>query len=100
MTIALATRQLVVRYGPCAVIDRLDLQVPAGVWTSVVGPNGAGKSTLLRALAGLLPADGERWLLGRALPRWTPRERARAVVELSPCPARTLIQLHWPLAAR
>ena len=32
--------------------------------------------------------------------RLAARERARAVVEVSPCPARTLIQLHWPLAAR
>jgi metallophosphoesterase superfamily enzyme len=31
--------------------------------------------------------------------RLAARDRERAVVELSPCPARTLIQLHWPLAA-
>ncbi|MFP5446531.1 MAG: ATP-binding cassette domain-containing protein, partial [Betaproteobacteria bacterium] len=33
----------------------IDLQLPAGRWTSIVGPNGAGKSTLLKVLAGLLP---------------------------------------------
>ena len=82
MNSALSAQQLVVRYGPCAVIDRLDLQVRAGVWTSVVGPNGAGKSTLLRVLAGLLAAEGQRTLLGRALPQWTPRERARALAWL------------------
>ena len=32
----------------------IDLDLPAGRWTSVVGPNGAGKSTLLKVLAGLL----------------------------------------------
>jgi len=82
MSSALAARQLVVRYGPCAVIDRLDLQVRAGGWTCVVGPNGAGKSTLLRALAGLLPAGGQREWLGRPLAQWRPRERARTLAWL------------------
>jgi iron complex transport system ATP-binding protein len=36
----------------------IDLQLPAGRWTSIVGPNGAGKSTLLKVLAGLLPHSG------------------------------------------
>jgi 3',5'-cyclic AMP phosphodiesterase CpdA len=32
--------------------------------------------------------------------RLSERTGERAVVELSPCPARTLLQLHWPLAVR
>lgn len=62
-----------------AVVHGVDLRLPAGRWTSIVGPNGAGKSTLLRALAGLLPHDGEAWLQGRPLPAWPARERARAL---------------------
>ena len=32
---------------------------PAGGWLALIGPNGAGKSTLLRAVAGLLPYQGD-----------------------------------------
>ena len=39
-----------------ASLDHVDLDVPAGHWTSVVGPNGAGKTTLLNALGGDGPA--------------------------------------------
>lgn len=59
------------------VLHGIDLQLPAGRWTSIVGPNGAGKSTLLRVLAGLLPHAGQVELHGRALPALGLRERAR-----------------------
>lgn len=74
--LALETRQLHAHLGGRPVLQALDLQVPAGRWLSVVGPNGAGKSTLLKALAGLLPVEGELDLLGRPLPQWGRRERA------------------------
>ena len=41
------------------VIDGVSLTAGSGQIVAVVGPNGAGKTTLLRALAGLLPSDGE-----------------------------------------
>lgn len=41
------------RYGRRTVLDRVALQVPAGI-TGLVGPNGAGKSTLVRAILGLV----------------------------------------------
>lgn len=61
------------------VLHGIDLRLPAGRWTSIVGPNGAGKSTLLRALAGLLPHEGEVLLQGQPLQRLGRRERARAL---------------------
>lgn len=79
---ALVARGLTVRRGPCEVIDRLDLRIPAARWTSVVGPNGAGKSTLLQGLAGLLPVEGQCELRGRPLPDWPARERARTLAWL------------------
>ncbi|MDO5288757.1 MAG: ABC transporter ATP-binding protein [Pseudomonadota bacterium] len=60
----------------------MDVRLPAGRWSSIVGPNGAGKSTLLRVLAGLLPCDGQVQLLGRPLPAWPARQRARQLAWL------------------
>ena len=67
------------------ILPGIDLQLPAGRWTSIVGPNGAGKSTLLKVLAGLLPraaVQGEVRLLGRPLAQIPARERARQLAWL------------------
>ena len=50
---------LSVSFGANAVLDSVDLDVPAGRFVGLVGPNGAGKSTLLRTISGVLtPDDG------------------------------------------
>jgi len=41
------------------IIDGVSLSATRGQTVAIVGPNGAGKTTLLRALAGLLPSEGE-----------------------------------------
>ncbi len=53
------TRDLWVRFGPVAAVRGLSLRAEAGGWTALIGPNGAGKTSALRALAGLVPFDGE-----------------------------------------
>jgi len=63
-------------YGGIRILDGLDLELAAGRITAIVGPNGAGKSTLLKALAGLLPREGQAILDGQALP---PRSATAAV---------------------
>jgi iron complex transport system ATP-binding protein len=62
MTLALQAQGLRVRLGDRWALDGVDVSIAEGRWTCVVGPNGAGKSTLLKALAGLVPHEGQvRW---------------------------------------
>jgi iron complex transport system ATP-binding protein len=79
-------RDVSVRLGDRTVLDRVSITVADGEWVSVVGPNGAGKSTLLRALAGLVPAEGDITLGDSSLAALPRRARARlvAVVPQSP----------------
>lgn len=77
MTVALQTHRLNVALGGREVLHAIDVQVTAGRWTCVVGPNGAGKSTLLKALAGLLPFQGEIHWQGARLHDIDRRARAR-----------------------
>jgi cobalamin transport system ATP-binding protein len=63
------TRDLWVRFGPVAAVRELSLRAESGGWTALIGPNGAGKTSALRALAGLVPYDGEVLLDGRDVRR-------------------------------
>ncbi len=85
-----------VRRGAREVLRGVDLDARAGEVTSVLGPNGAGKSTLLRALAGLLPCEGEIEVGGAALLGLSPRARAQTIAYV---PQRTQLQSALPVAA-
>lgn len=52
MSALLSLRDVWVEYGDRIVLEKVDLDVAAGSFVSVVGPSGAGKSTFLRVILG------------------------------------------------
>ena len=63
--------------GQTYVLRRINLEVAAGEFVTIMGPSGAGKSTLLSIL-GLLDGvwEGEYFLLGQAVQQLKPKQRA------------------------
>ena len=59
----LILKDVTVRFGERAVLDRINLEISSGPKTVILGPNGAGKSLLLRLCHGLFgPFEGQiRW---------------------------------------
>ncbi len=63
--------------GEKRILRDVSLTAQGGEVLGLVGPNGAGKTTLLKALAGLLPTQGEVRMAGRPLSQWKPRDWAK-----------------------
>lgn len=57
--IPVSVSRLSVSYGEKPVLVDFELDVAPGSWLTLIGPNGAGKTTVLRALAGLVPFQGD-----------------------------------------
>ncbi|MFG2759997.1 ATP-binding cassette domain-containing protein [Streptomyces wuyuanensis] len=55
---AVSTVGLRKSYGDRAVLDGIDLRIPAGSVFALLGPNGAGKTTVVKILSTLITADG------------------------------------------
>jgi iron complex transport system ATP-binding protein len=91
----LTARGLGVRLAGRVVLNGVSLALSPGHLVALVGPNGAGKTTLLRALAGLIPSEGEIEIGGVALSSLPLRERAKRFGYL---PQGHVV--HWPLPAR
>jgi iron complex transport system ATP-binding protein len=91
----LTAKALAVRLAGRVVLQDVSLALTAGHLVALVGPNGAGKTTLLRALAGLIPSEGEIEIGGQALSSLPLRERAKRFGYL---PQGHMV--HWPLPAR
>jgi ABC-2 type transport system ATP-binding protein len=65
-------------YGRQAVVDALNLRIPAGSIYGLLGRNGAGKSTAIKMLLGLVhPSRGRAELLGEDSVAIRPETRAR-----------------------
>lgn len=57
--LAVAVSGLSCALGGRMILHDIDLTIRGGDRIALVGPNGSGKTTLLRALAGLVPVDGD-----------------------------------------
>jgi branched-chain amino acid transport system ATP-binding protein len=77
MTDLFSARGLSVRYGVARAAENVDLTVPEKGVVALLGANGAGKSSILKAIAGLIPADGQMSFAGEDLSGLTARARVR-----------------------
>jgi branched-chain amino acid transport system ATP-binding protein len=73
----LSVRGLGVRYGVARAVENVDLTVPERGVIALLGANGAGKSSILKAVAGLVPADGELRFAGEDIRGLAARQRVR-----------------------
>jgi len=94
-TALLTAKGIGVRLAGRVVLKDVSLSLSPGHLVALVGPNGAGKTTLLRALAGLIPSEGEIEIGGQTLASLPLRERAKRFGYL---PQGHVV--HWPLPAR
>src|SRR5438034_1600736 len=63
-------------YGDVVAVDRVDLEIPAGEFFTLLGPSGSGKTTTLRLIAGFeRPDEGRIELTGVDVTDRAPYER-------------------------
>jgi len=64
--VAIAVKDLRVKYGEREILHGINFEINAGETLVILGGSGSGKSTLLRTLVGLeLPSSGELWIRGQ-----------------------------------
>jgi iron complex transport system ATP-binding protein len=78
----LSASHVSVMHGQHLAVNDVSLELQSGKWVALTGPNGAGKSSLLKALAGLVPAQGQVCLMGKAWSAWNRQARAQTLAWL------------------
>jgi putative spermidine/putrescine transport system ATP-binding protein len=72
----ISVRELTKRYGDVVAVDRIDLDIPAGEFFTMLGPSGSGKTTTLRMIAGFeIPDEGTIELAGEDVSQLPPYDR-------------------------
>lgn len=79
----LEVKNLCVSYGDTEIIHNISFTIPEGNNLVIFGPNGCGKTTLLRAIAGLLPFQGEIIYEGVKLNNLTIKEKSKQIAFMS-----------------
>jgi len=105
---ALSFRNVWVEYGAQIVLERINLEIAAGTFLSVVGPSGAGKSTFLRLILGQeRPSQGVVLLDGEPFPAEPGSDRGIVFQRYSVFPHLTVLgnvlisyEFERPLTAR
>jgi len=105
---ALSFRNVWVEYGAQIVLERINLEIAAGTFLSVVGPSGAGKSTFLRLILGQeRPSQGAVLLDGEPFPAEPGSDRGIVFQRYSVFPHLTVLgnvlisyEFERPLTAR
>jgi branched-chain amino acid transport system ATP-binding protein len=80
----LQIRNLNISYGAISAVRGIDLDIAAGEIVALVGANGAGKTTVGRAIAGLLPYQGQILYAGRRLKPNSAERNLRLGIALVP----------------
>jgi branched-chain amino acid transport system ATP-binding protein len=80
----LQIRNLKVSYGAISAVRGIDLDAAAGEIVALIGANGAGKTTVARAVAGLLPYQGEIIYAGHPLKPNSAERNLRLGIALVP----------------
>jgi ABC-2 type transport system ATP-binding protein len=65
-------------YGALVAVDRLELEIPAGIVLGFLGPNGAGKTTAIRMLTTVIPPTGGTFSVA-GVPHTRPEEIRRRI---------------------
>ena len=72
----ISVRGLTKRYGDVVAVDRVELDIGAGEFFTMLGPSGSGKTTTLRMIAGFeMPDAGTIELAGEDVSRLPPYDR-------------------------
>jgi len=70
----LSMRGIAKNFGAVQALQRVDLDIPAGLVTALIGDNGAGKSTLIKTISGIwAPSAGHIYWKGKEVHIHTPR---------------------------